>query len=148
MPEITRAEAKAKDKPGWELIYKLGATLNGNYPPKLYLGPLALLSLDTPSLTLPVTAYLQKMNIATELAVKAAEGKAEKMLEEMLPPHYLEYREVFEKRDFDTLPKRRPWDHVIEKTPNFKPTNCKVYPLTGDEQKALKEFLDENLHTK
>ena len=53
--KITRAEAKAKDKPGWELIYKLGATLNGNYPLKLYLGPLALLSLDTPSLTLPVT---------------------------------------------------------------------------------------------
>ena len=66
----------------------------------------------------------------------------------MLPPHYLEYREVFEKRDFDTLPKRRPWDHVIEMTPDFKPTDCKVYPLTGDEQKALKEFLDENLRTK
>ena len=33
-------------------------------------------------------------------------------------------------------------------TPDFKPTDCKVYPLTGDEQKALEEFLDENLHTK
>ena len=66
----------------------------------------------------------------------------------MLPPHYLEYREVFEKKDFDTLPERRPWDHVIEMTPDFKPTDCKVYPLTGDKQKALKEFLDENLRTK
>ena len=65
--------------------------------------------------------YLQKTNIATELAVKAAEGKVEKTLEEMLPPHYLEYREVFEKKDFDTLPERRPWDHVIEMTPDFKP---------------------------
>ena len=63
------------------------------------------------------------------------------MLEEMLPPHYLEYREVFEKKDFNTLPERRPWDHVIEMTPDFKPTDCKVYPLTGDEQKALEEFL-------
>ena len=66
----------------------------------------------------------------------------------MLPPHYLEYREVFEKKDFDTLPEQRPWDHIIEMTPDFKPTYCKVYPLTGDEQKALKEFLDKNLHTK
>ena len=33
-------------------------------------------------------------------------------------------------------------------TPDFKHTDCKVYPLTGDKQKALKEFLDENLHTK
>ena len=48
----------------------------------------------------------QTLNIATELAVKAAEGKVEKTLEEMLPPHYLEYREVFEKKDFDTLPEQ------------------------------------------
>ena len=33
-------------------------------------------------------------------------------------------------------------------TPDFKPTDCKVYPLTGDKQKALEEFLDENLCTK
>ena len=55
---------------------------------------------------LDMDTYLHKMNIATELAVKAAEGKVEKMLEEMLPPHYLEYREVFEKKDFDTLPEQ------------------------------------------
>ena len=53
MPKLAVAEAKAKAKQGCELIYKLGATLNGNGPPKLYLGPLALLSLDTPSLTPP-----------------------------------------------------------------------------------------------
>ena len=51
MPELAGAEEKAKAKQGCELIYKLGATLNGNGPLKLYLGPLALLSLDTPSLT-------------------------------------------------------------------------------------------------
>ena len=97
---------------------------------------------------LDIDTHLRKMNIATELAVKAAEGKAKKMLEEMLPPHYLEYQEVFEKKDFDTLPKRRPWDHVIEMTPDFKPMDCKVYPLTGDGQKALEEFLDKNLRTR
>ena len=59
-PELTGAEAKAKGKQGWELIYKLGATLNANGPPKLTLGPLALLFLDTPSLT-PPCYNIQKM---------------------------------------------------------------------------------------
>ena len=40
---------------------------------------------------LDMDTYLQKTNITMELAIKAAEGKAEKTLEEMLPPHYLEY---------------------------------------------------------
>ena len=53
MPKLAGAEEKAKAEMACELIYKLGATLNGNDPPKLYLGPLALLSLDTPSLTSP-----------------------------------------------------------------------------------------------
>ena len=40
---------------------------------------------------LDMDVYLRKTNIATKLAVKAAKGKVEKTLEEMLPPHYLEY---------------------------------------------------------
>ena len=53
VPKLAGAEEKAKAEMACELIYKLGATLNGNDPLKLYLGPLALLSLDTPSLTSP-----------------------------------------------------------------------------------------------
>ena len=39
------------------------------------------------------------------------------------------------------------WDHVIELTPDFKPVDCKVYPLNPREQQALDEFLNENLHS-
>ena len=53
MPELAGAEDKAKAEMAWELIYKREATLNGNYSMKLYLGPLALLPLDTPSLNPP-----------------------------------------------------------------------------------------------
>ena len=53
MPEIARAEAKAKAKIVCELIYKRRATLKGNNPPKTGLGPLALLSLDSSSLNPP-----------------------------------------------------------------------------------------------
>lgn len=63
----------------------------------------------------------------------------------MLLPWYLEYQEVFEKTDFDTLPDHWPWDHTIKFTPDFKPVDCSIYPLTEAEQVALKEFLEENL---
>ena len=53
MPKLAGAEDKAKAKMACELIYKREATLNGNDPPKLYLGPLALLCLLTPSLPSP-----------------------------------------------------------------------------------------------
>ena len=65
----------------------------------------------------------------------------------MLLVWYLEYRGVFDKDDFNTLPDCCPWDHTIKLTPDFKPVDCKVYPLTESEQVALEEFLHENLRT-
>ena len=53
MPKIARAEAMARAELAWELIYKQGTTLKGDNPPTLYLGHLALLSLDSPTLTPP-----------------------------------------------------------------------------------------------
>ena len=52
-PEIARAEEEARAELAWELIYNSGTTLKGSYPPKLGLGPLTLLSLDSPSLSPP-----------------------------------------------------------------------------------------------
>ena len=53
MPKIARAEAKARAEIAWELIYKRETTLKGKQSPQTRLGPLALLSLDTPSLNPP-----------------------------------------------------------------------------------------------
>ena len=54
MPKLAGAEEKAKAEQAWELIYNDGTTLKGNHPPpKPWPGHLALLSLDTPSLTPP-----------------------------------------------------------------------------------------------
>ena len=52
---------------------------------------------------------------------------------------------VFEKKGFDELPPRHPWDHAIEPRPDSKPVDCKIYPLNLGEQQALDEFLEENL---
>ena len=62
-----------------------------------------------------------------------------------VPLHYHDYKDVFNKEDFDQLPDHRTWDHAIELTEDFKPVNCKVYPLNLTEQKALAEFIEENL---
>ena len=61
--------------------------------------------------------------------------------------HYLKHKKVFEKNTFDELPPRHPWDHAIELIPGSQPLDCKIYPLGREEQKALEEFLKENLET-
>ena len=52
---------------------------------------------------------------------------------------------MFAKESFDSIPERRPWDHAIELKPDAKAVDCKIYPLTREEQVQLDEFLEENL---
>lgn len=63
-------------------------------------------------------------------------------------PEYLdEYADVFSEKGFEQLPQHRSWDHAIELKPDFKPSECKIYPLNPREQEALKEFIKENLES-
>ena len=78
--------------------------------------------------------------IATDLAIQAGEGK--KKVE--IPPQYAKYRHLFSEEASHQFPPKRMWDHAIE----FKPDapdiiNCKVYPMTQTEDKALEEFIKE-----
>ena len=63
------------------------------------------------------------------------------------PKEYHEYRDVFEVDTFNNLPEHRPWDHAIELNNEAKLFAGKIYSMTLDEQKALDEFLEENLAT-
>jgi len=49
------------------------------------------------------------------------------------------------KESFDALPNRKVRDHVIELKLSSKPANCKVYPVSLNEQTELDAFLQENL---
>ena len=61
-------------------------------------------------------------------------------------PSYLEgSADVFSEENFERLPDHRPWDHAIELKPDFKPSDCKVYPLTKKEQEEQREFIEQNL---
>ena len=68
--------------------------------------------------------------------------------EEIVPKEYLPYKEVFEKKTFNELPPRRPWDHAIQLIPGSKMVDCKIYPLNPNEQKQLDEFLKEQPETR
>ena len=65
---------------------------------------------------------------------------------ETVPKEYWEFKEsVFDKKSFDQLPPRRPWDHAIELIPGATLRDCKIYSLSAKEQEELDKFLDEHL---
>ncbi|KAL5476985.1 hypothetical protein ACEPAI_3171 [Sanghuangporus weigelae] len=61
------------------------------------------------------------------------------------PPYLEEYADVFSEESFEQLPAQWTWDHAIDLKPDFKPSNCKVYPLLPKEQEVMKAFIEENL---
>ena len=78
--------------------------------------------------------------IATELAIKAGEGKKKAEI----PAAYNRFKRLFSEEASQRFPPSRPWDHAIKlktDTPNAIP--CKVYPMTPAEDKALEEFIQE-----
>src|SRR3954468_10792059 len=84
--------------------------------------------------------------MATKLAIEAKMKKEKKMTEEIVPPHYHDFiKDIFSKESSNELPPRKPWDHMIKLTPGSQPIDCKIYPLSSEEQKQLDEFLKENL---
>jgi transposase InsO family protein len=62
-----------------------------------------------------------------------------------LPPEFRDFAEVFSPKEAERLPPHRPYDHDIKlqdgKVPPFGP----LYPMSRDELKALKEWVEENL---
>ena len=63
------------------------------------------------------------------------------------PDFISEFPDVFSAKEFDQLPAHCPWDHAIELTEGFKPSDCKIYPLSITEQAELQKFLNDNLET-
>ena len=92
-----------------------------------------------------IELQMARQSASVELAAAAAQDKPKKPLEELVPEYLLPYRQVFDDRASERMPPTRPYDHAIELLPDFKPRDCKVYPLSTDEHKALEEFIAENL---
>jgi len=82
------------------------------------------------------------MTTATQLAIKDGPKKP---LEELILTKFMKYQKVFNETSAQRLPERHAWDHAIELKPGSKRKDCRIYCLTPDEMKALKEFLDEHM---
>jgi hypothetical protein len=79
-------------------------------------------------------------SVATDLAIEA--GAEQK--EAILPEEYKEFARLFNDEAADRFPPTREWDHAIDLKPGAPDAlDCKVYPMTRDEDTALEKFLDE-----
>ncbi len=81
-------------------------------------------------------------SISTDLARQAEQYTAKIKV----PEKYQQHAKVFSEAASQRFPPKRPWDHVIELKPETPDViDCKIYPLTQEEDKALVTFLDEQL---
>ncbi len=66
-------------------------------------------------------------------------------LNDVVPPQFHEYLDVFSDEKSTRFPKSTPWDHKIEMKAGFEPKSFKIYPMTPEEDTMTKAFIDNNL---
>jgi hypothetical protein len=78
--------------------------------------------------------------VATDLAIQAGEQQTDAEL----PKEYQDFARLFSDEAADRFPPSREWDHAIDLKPGApNALDCKVYPMTRDEDTALEKSLDE-----
>jgi hypothetical protein len=78
--------------------------------------------------------------VATNLAIQAGEQQTDAIL----PKEYQEFARLFNDKAADRFPPEREWDHAIDLKPGAPDSlDCKIYPMTMDEDAALGKFLDK-----
>jgi hypothetical protein len=106
-------------------------------------------TMATPSEAIYVTRYdeerLRRTSASTQLAVKAL-PKEEKTWDKVVPPQYHHWKKVFSEEEAKRFPRTQPWDIAIDLVADApKVLDCKIYPLTLEEQGKLREYIKENL---
>ena len=77
--------------------------------------------------------------------VEAPAKKPIRTPEELVPPCYHSYLDIFSEKAASRFPLRKPWDHAIDLKDSFKPKKGRLIPLSPKEQKEVLEFVDEQL---
>jgi hypothetical protein len=86
---------------------------------------------------LETDVWINKTNIATELAIEENSKKTDKTDEQLVPAEYHKYLDIFSEEKAHRFPESRPWDHKIEMKEGFEPKLFKNYNLTLAEQIEL-----------
>ena len=89
--------------------------------------------------------WINKTNLATELAMVENLKKTELLVEEMIPKEFHEYLDIFDKQKANQFQMSQPWDHKIKMKEGFEPKSFKNYSFTPQEQIKMEKFLSENL---
>lgn len=63
----------------------------------------------------------------------------------LLPPEYLDFIDIFSREETDKLSPHRPNNHKIDLQPGTEPGYGPIYPISQDELKILKKYLNDNL---
>ena len=100
---------------------------------------------ETILMELEETTHINKINMATKLAIKENSKKEERTDKQLVPQEFHEYLDIFSKEKAHRFPELRPWDHKIKIKEGFKLKSFKNYNLTPAEQLELDKFLKENL---
>ena len=73
---------------------------------------------------------INKINIATKLAIEENKKKTEKTDKELVPEEYHKYLDVFNEKKAAQFPELKSWDHKIKMKEGFEPKSFKNYSLT------------------
>ena len=60
------------------------------------------------------TTWINKTNVAMELAIEENDKKEEKTDEESVPEEFHDYLDIFSEEKAHRFPEPQPWDHKIE----------------------------------
>ena len=71
--------------------------------------------------------------------------KVEKTVEEIVPPAFHAYLDVFRKEPSEQMPTHKPWDHAINLMPDFVLEKSKIFLLSLDEHKEMSSFVRDQL---
>ena len=66
-----------------------------------------------------------------------------KSVEELVPRKFWKQKKVFEKKESERMPTRKPWDYAIELKEGFVPRNRKVYSLSREKKKEVQTFVED-----
>ena len=71
--------------------------------------------------------------------------KVEKTVEEIVPPAFHTYLDVFRKEPSKQMPTHKLWDHAIDLMLDFVPEKSKIFPLSLDECEEMSSFVRDQL---
>lgn len=94
----------------------------------------------------PVARVAASQTMSQKLAEEETQRRGpSKPPEELVPPEFHDFLDVFSKKQSERLPSHRPYDLAIDLEDDAALPTGRLYQLSSDELRALREFIDENL---